>query len=104
MRETEQAREALETGERSVAFVFSAKRSVRKVDASRKGHIVLMLGANRRIPVSYTHLDVYKRQGLGRLGDLGLVEREGADGGMRADVGALVALDALCLLYTSRCV
>lgn len=74
VRETEQAREALETGERSVAFVFSAKRRVRKVDASRKGHIVLVLGANRRI------------QGLERAG-LAQGVRRAHDGAQSAAAG-----------------
>ena len=39
----------------------------------------------------------------GLRGVFGLLggQSEGTDGGMGADIGALVALDALCLLYTS---
>ena len=80
-------------------------------------------------PVSYTHLDVYKRQGIQMIQAIGLVETKGfvavveaADAMLKAanvklikyqsigggyvtvivegDVGAVKA----CLLYTSRCV
>ena len=49
--------------------------------------------------VSYTHLDVYKRQVLGDHADL----RAQAFLGDAGDVLA-VDQDAACLLYTSRCV
>ena len=76
----------------------------------------------RLAPVSYTHLDVYKRQGLSsglvlldgdhavggdllhrigdQLADLSVAGRNSTDTG-----NVLAAVDLLaCLLYTSRCV
>ena len=58
---------------------------------------------DRIIPVSYTHLDVYKRQALiaaalrqfVRDNDLGAC----VDGGL-----CIIGLNEACLLYTSRCV
>ena len=47
---------------------------------------------NRKGPVSYTHLDVYKRQGLD-------VDHEAF-----ATAPAVQAMTKACLLYTSRCV
>ena len=49
----------------------------------------------RHMPVSYTHLDVYKRQGDRLLGS----GRVG--GGFHAGLGLA---HGSCLLYTSRCV
>ena len=52
----------------------------------------------RMIPVSYTHLDVYKRQNLDTYERIYEEDvREGA-------VEIASAVYALCLLYTSRCV
>ena len=53
------------------------------------------------VPVSYTHLDVYKRQVLGLLAAMyGPVA-----GGLIGFIGhALIDLSWGCLLYTSRCV
>ena len=72
------------------------------------------------IAVSYTHLDVYKRQGLNRAIDLAEKEYDGlvvGNQGANFSVGANLAmilmmaidqdwddLNMACLLYTSRCV
>ena len=68
----------------------------------------------RVFPVSYTHLDVYKRQGQrSKLRSTGRDSVSGASSALR--VGVLSAeqaplyesrneCDMLCLLYTSRCV
>ena len=57
--------------------------------------------------VSYTHLDVYKRQGLGRA-LLGLVINVEESIALVVAVGpaelVLQAPHKVCLLYTSRCV
>ena len=62
-------------------------------------------------PVSYTHLDVYKRQGVGQLSHRALPAS--ADGDEEAFQETLQAFksyyarhnnDTTCLLYTSRCV
>ena len=58
-------------------------------------------------PVSYTHLDVYKRQAFARLGER--VQIRIPDKVLRKrGVGASLAENILfikgCLLYTSRCV
>ena len=55
---------------------------------------VMLYCRNRIYPVSYTHLDVYKRQSYLSPG-----ESRGPAG--NCDVGALCIC---CLLYTSRCV
>ena len=64
------------------------------------------------MPVSYTHLDVYKRQGYGRIDMIenryvGLKSRECYE--VPAGLALIQAHKALedlcfCLLYTSRCV
>ena len=60
-------------------------------------------------PVSYTHLDVYKRQGKGRVAvvaDEGredvVAHEEGRE--QQEDAGVVQAQRHDCLLYTSRCV
>ena len=106
---------AYETSAREVVAAVKAGDKmtivdVRRAEAYNKGHIVDALN-----PVSYTHLDVYKRQLVGH----------GVDGGQRAldsvcwQPNAAAARDRLdladdghervaqlrpCLLYTSRCV
>ena len=64
-------------------------------------------------PVSYTHLDVYKRQGIRGFGEvffreiiLDLVVHKAVLGHKQVVVGAMVfkKLFMACLLYTSRCV
>ena len=57
--------------------------------------------------VSYTHLDVYKRQAVQRAcGLLTLALEEGVEQRIALFVGvaAVVERAAGCLLYTSRCV
>ena len=72
------------------------------------------------VTVSYTHLDVYKRQGIGRGQATALIEVAKArdeyyketgvyvpicsDGGIVHDYHITLALAMGCLLYTSRCV
>ena len=53
------------------------------------------------IPVSYTHLDVYKRQGepTQSIGKNFIRSYIGV-----CLEGAIIALACICLLYTSRCV
>ena len=68
--------------------------------------IPIVVGASEgtAIPVSYTHLDVYKRQRLARPG---VSERAVAwelEKFMREAGAEAVAFDTVCLLYTSRCV
>ena len=57
-------------------------------------------------PVSYTHLDVYKRQKLyearGRLGGRVLTANNAPEPGLNIEDGG--NLINTCLLYTSRCV
>ena len=60
-------------------------------------------------PVSYTHLDVYKRQILGMiplLGDamFGSMAATIMGGLFFSTIATLLFLPILCLLYTSRCV
>ena len=71
----------------------------------------------RSVPVSYTHLDVYKRQGLtgmgfwgvplgavfGLLGDL-ILKSGGYKSAKKSLLGYAVFSLWICLLYTSRCV
>ena len=82
-----------------------------KPDPALVNSLIAQFGVQAgQVPVSYTHLDVYKRQlvflatlavhlfGLQRLGRGGhflCAQRKRADGGVRAHIGALVALDAL---------
>ena len=56
----------------------------------------------RADPVSYTHLDVYKRQSLDSAGDFASAQATGAC----VDILGRTLHDRLdtCLLYTSRCV
>ena len=54
----------------------------------------LMAMVNLRTGV-LRHLDLERAHALGRVSDLVLGEAERTDGGVRADIGALVALDAL---------
>ena len=54
------------------------------------------------VPVSYTHLDVYKRQDQGHYGLTTGVQPKGIQGVQRL-LGGLVQGE-ICLLYTSRCV
>ena len=58
----------------------------------------------RHKPVSYTHLDVYKRQGMHLVYDdkAQVLEELRPLGVMRQD--RLVEHVRICLLYTSRCV
>ena len=54
-------------------------------------------------PVSYTHLDVYKRQGLEQVDGLNAgLEDLGLGGELVKARGGMV--NRVCLLYTSRCV
>ena len=66
-------------------------------------------------PVSYTHLDVYKRQLLEQFLSPDTNHRSDAYGGsvenrirfvveVARDVVAAIGGDKVCLLYTSRCV
>ena len=63
-------------------------------------------------PVSYTHLDVYKRQELAllryrlpRLQGMGeALSRQGGGGGGGGGARRGAGETKLCLLYTSRCV
>ena len=80
---------------------------------SRKDGAGVEPGCQRATPVSYTHLDVYKRQGVEHLLDLAGPHLEaGGDDHVLDPVGAvedvLVVEEADvtggCLLYTSRCV
>ena len=60
-----------------------------------------------RHPVSYTHLDVYKRQGpTGPQGITGPIGEQGFTGstGPVAATGPTGPQGTTCLLYTSRCV
>ena len=59
-------------------------------------------GANRPIPVSYTHLDVYKRQGTSLVVSVWLPASEVASSRFPVLMNSNVS--AVCLLYTSRCV
>ena len=61
------------------------------------------------LPVSYTHLDVYKRQALFLWAATQAAVRDGGSATaplLGALVGLFIAvvLGYLCLLYTSRCV
>ena len=62
---------------------------------------VLLSAPNHENPVSYTHLDVYKRQVQNRLDRVLGLTRENLTG-----VRVVRAFDKekSCLLYTSRCV
>ena len=60
-----------------------------------------------QITVSYTHLDVYKRQVLCRVYEVSLVQtldQYTVNGGGAEVEPQQVAVDRNCLLYTSRCV
>ena len=66
-------------------------------------------------PVSYTHLDVYKRQEMSRVKDM-MIIGEKINGSIPSTAKAIASLDenyirdlarkqaGACLLYTSRCV
>ena len=72
---------------------------VRTPEEYRQGHIP----GSKNVPlyaVSYTHLDVYKRQNHHRNEKIGQAGEHGGDNGVVA-IGGHVHL---CLLYTSRCV
>ena len=66
------------------------------------------------MPVSYTHLDVYKRQGYTNAGKSTLLnafidkyeenEEKKEDRKVMAKNMLFATLDTTCLLYTSRCV
>ena len=66
------------------------------------------------VPVSYTHLDVYKRQSYSRVDDARVQKTEGAGLGMaitkyivdamQGTIDIQSELQKGCLLYTSRCV
>ena len=65
------------------------------------------------VAVSYTHLDVYKRQAEYQAKEAGLVDFKGSEEDVLAQIRALVTMlpanneDDMsydCLLYTSRCV
>ena len=59
------------------------------------------------MPVSYTHLDVYKRQMLGRARQVKVTKEDTTivDGmGDKKAIADRVAQIKACLLYTSRCV
>ena len=59
-------------------------------------------GISGTITVSYTHLDVYKRQGLGDKFPLTNGKKNGV---YWADYSAItLGVNIPCLLYTSRCV
>ena len=61
-------------------------------------------------PVSYTHLDVYKRQAVGNTvaecqkAYQALLATNGVLADSNVDTGSLEAQGTICLLYTSRCV
>ena len=65
-----------------------------------------MRSRHRMIPVSYTHLDVYKRQGLRAIME-GVIMDLMYEIPSQTDVSeCLITKDVVegCLLYTSRCV
>ena len=58
------------------------------------------------IPVSYTHLDVYKRQGLNNLKINSILDERYSEyfGFTSSEVHEMADYYHACLLYTSRCV
>ena len=56
----------------------------------------------RAASVSYTHLDVYKRQGLGIDGAVASIEAVLAVAMQESTIGRDIALVYACLLYTSK--
>ena len=53
-------------------------------DQAHKGRCVLALGSHKKEPVSYTHLDVYKRQAVDRdmvIRDVMLLRKSGGKSG-----------------------
>ena len=70
---------------------------------NRAADVPRQIGSTMK-PVSYTHLDVYKRQALdgvvkGRISSLSISQRDAA-----ATALSLYKNEDTCLLYTSRCV
>ena len=92
----------------TVAYLMGTGVDVR-VDAAlrqlRATHEAVSAEMNNVLPVSYTHLDVYKRQALvgAGVGHVRTLARQ-----FFLALGAAIALDQhhliACLLYTSRCV
>ena len=61
-----------------------------------------LCGATVSIAVSYTHLDVYKRQGPAEVSEL--AAEFAGDGWDPKLQQFIAAIEKTCLLYTSRCV
>ena len=81
-------------------------------DVPPKDRDIAMVFQNYALyPVSYTHLDVYKRQGKGRraddlhlpAGERGLHDVGSIHRAVRI-TGTHDGVNLICLLYTSRCV
>ena len=64
-------------------------------DLAKQGKAIIMISSEMSEPVSYTHLDVYKRQKYDRFDEM--VE-------MFCELRKSKGVTPVCLLYTSRCV